>query len=168
MEGNDNFEFNEAININSQKPKEANIGEVNSSSQQTEKIIYDSREDYIKLNELGKVKDIKDEIFSFCESKNLCFLKAFFFKDLKLGEYKCTSDFNLEDTMNSVEVNHFKMDPHANYREANTYLKQLRLGKVKKMEDLNLKEVFLFKFFKFFICLENKRSVIKLFLIFFF
>ncbi len=62
---------------------------------------------------------------------------------MKLGEYQCTKDFDLEETMNSVEVNHFKMDPHANYREANTYLKLMRSGKIKKMEDLNLKEVFI-------------------------
>jgi len=58
-----------------------------------------------------------------------------------LGEYKCTDDFNLEETMNSVEINHFKMDPHAGYKDANTYLKLIKLEKIKKMEDLNLKEV---------------------------
>jgi len=61
-----------------------------------------------------------------------------------LGEFKCTEDFNLEETMNSVEINHFKMDPHANYKDAKTYLKLKKLGKIKKMEDLNLKEVKIF------------------------
>ncbi len=68
MEGNNDFEFDQAININSQKQKETNIREVNSSSQQTEKKVYDAREDYIHLNEVGKVKDIKNDIFSICES----------------------------------------------------------------------------------------------------
>jgi len=70
MEGNDDFDFDQAININSQKQKEGNIGEVNSSSHQIEKRIYEAREDYINLNENANVKDIKDEIFNFCESKN--------------------------------------------------------------------------------------------------
>ena len=76
--------------------------------------------------------------------KYLTFLKVrkFFLNlALKLGEYKSTEDFTLEDTMNSVEVNHIKMDPHCKYREANTFLKLFSSGKVKKMEDLNLNEV---------------------------
>jgi len=139
MEGNDDFDFDQIININSQKQKEAHFGEGNSSSHQIEKKIFENREEYVKLNETSNLEDIKDQIFNICQSKIILFLKS----ALQLGEYKCTDDFNLEDTMNSVEVNHFKMDPHCNYREANTYLKLIKGGKIKKIEDLNIKEVFL-------------------------
>ena len=43
--------------------------------------------------------------------------------------------------MNSVELNHFKMDPHYQYKEANTYKKLIKLEKIKDQKDLNLKEV---------------------------
>jgi len=68
MEGNDEFEFNQEININSQKNKEVNIGEINSSSHLIEKKIYEARQEYINLNEKSEVKDIKDEIFNFYQS----------------------------------------------------------------------------------------------------
>ncbi len=69
------------------------------------------------------------------------------FLGFSLGEYKCTDDFNLEETMNSVELNHFKMDPHFQYREANTYKKLIRLNKIDAIKDLDLKKVYLYIYF---------------------
>lgn len=141
MEANEEMEFGQDININADKAhKEANIGESSSSSHLIEKKIYELREEYIKLNESSNVKDIKDEIFNTSACK-IFFIFYLFLIALSLGEYKCTNDFILEETMNSVEINHFKMDPHSRYRDANTYLKLLSLGKIKKMDELNLKEV---------------------------
>jgi hypothetical protein len=59
---------------------------------------------------------------------------------LKLGEMKQTVDFNLEETMNCVELNHPKMDYHYNYKSANTYKKLHKQGLVKKITDLSFEE----------------------------
>lgn len=95
-----------------------------------EKKILENKDNYIKINESEEVEDITNMILDFS-------------KNLKLGEMIHSSDFNLEETMNSVELNHKKMDFHANYREAQTFKKLIREGKIKKMEELTNEEVLL-------------------------
>ena len=94
-----------------------------------EKIIIDNKSKYITLEEdTSAVTDITDEIFKLSEK-------------FSLGEMIHTSDFTLAETMASVQLNHFKMDPHFNNREANTFKKLLRDAKIKNIEDLTYREV---------------------------
>ena len=107
-----------------------------SNLSEPEKYILDNRSNYIKLNEDdGEVTDITKDLLSLCD-------------DFKLGQMIHTDDFTLEETMNAVELDHFKMDSHYNYKGANTYRKLLREGKIMKMEDLTYEEVsLLIKYF---------------------
>ena len=94
-----------------------------------EKYIYENKEKFIKLNEeSSEFMDITDELLNLTEN-------------FSIGEMIHTTDFTLEETMNSVELNHFKMDSHYNNFEANTFKKLIREEKVKKMEDLSNEEV---------------------------
>ncbi len=96
-----------------------------------ERFIYENKDDYVKINEgdcNNELIDVTDELMKLTEN-------------FKLGEMIKTDDFSLEDTMNSVELDHYKMDTHSNYYEVNTYRKLIREGKVKCMEDLNYEEV---------------------------
>jgi hypothetical protein len=150
MEKKDEIDIDSLIGLEkAEKQKEQKI-EINPNLI-SEKNTYDSRAKYIKLYEGEKGIDITNEIFKISESKKKVFFLfdiiynfLLYFLGFSLGDYKCTTDFNLEDTMNSVEVNHYKMDPHYNYKEANTYRKLIRLNKIDPMKDLDLKKVNIF------------------------
>ena len=102
---------------------------LNELSQQ-EKLIIDNKFKYIQLEEdISSSKDITKELLELSEK-------------FYLGEMIQTEDFSLADSMASVELNHFKMDPHFNNREANTFRKLLREGKIKIKEELTNREVF--------------------------
>jgi hypothetical protein len=93
-----------------------------------EQYILDNKEKYISLQEnQSETLDITNELLSLTEK-------------FSLGQMIHTEDFTLEETMNSVELDHFKMDAHFNYKEAGTFRKLFKLGKVKKMSDLSDKE----------------------------
>jgi hypothetical protein len=94
-----------------------------------EKNIIENKDKYILLNEnaeesLNITEDLKDLV-----------------KKLSLGQMVHTVDFKLKDTMSAVELNHFKMDPHFNNNEVETYKKLLRNGVIKPITDLNYSEV---------------------------
>jgi hypothetical protein len=101
---------------------------LNELSQQ-EKTIIDNKSKYIQLEE--------DQSASLDVTKELLELSDKFL----LGEIIHTPDFTLAETMASVELNHFKMDPHFNNREANTFRKLLKEGKIKIIEELTNREV---------------------------
>lgn len=93
-----------------------------------EQYILDNKQKYITLEESpDETLDITNELLSLTEK-------------FSMGQMVHTEDFTLEETMNSVELDHFKMDAHFNYTEAGTYKKLFRLGKVKRMSDLSYKE----------------------------
>jgi len=96
----------------------------------SEKYIYENKNKYIALNENSSemVTDITKELLDLTDA-------------FQIGEMVTTKDFTLEETMNSVELNHQKMDSHYNYYEAQTYKKLLREEKIKKIYDLNNEEV---------------------------
>ena len=102
---------------------------INELSQQENKIV-ENKSLYISLEEdtSNISEDVTDELLGLTQK-------------FSLGEMIHTSDFTLAETMSSVELNHMKMDPHFNNREANTFAKLLREGKVKNMEDLTYREV---------------------------
>jgi len=102
---------------------------MNELSQQ-EKLIIDNKLKYIQLEEdISASKDITKELLELPDK-------------FSLGEMIQTEDFSLADSMASVELNHFKMDPHFNNREANTLRKLLKEGKIKIKEELTNREVF--------------------------
>jgi hypothetical protein len=101
---------------------------INELSQQ-EKIIIENKSQYISLEEeTSNSVDITEELLDLTNK-------------FSLGEMIHTPDFTLAETMSSVELNHVKMDPHFNNREANTFTKLLREQRVKKIEDLTYREV---------------------------
>ena len=75
MDQNNDFDVNQPININTHKStKESNITEIYSGSNtQIERNIFNNKQDYINVNEELNIKDIKDEIFNFSESKKIFF-----------------------------------------------------------------------------------------------
>lgn len=114
--------------MESQSQQTQNVTNQNELSQH-EKFILQNKEKIITLNENSAYcVDVTEEILQSTEK-------------FSIGEMIHTDDFTLEETMNSVELNHYKMDSHYNYTEANTYKKLLKEGKIKKIEDLSGEEV---------------------------
>ena len=99
----------------------------------SERLIYQNRDIYIKLGEndsddtsidiTEKIKDYAKSIFS---------LKL----DLKLGEMIYSKDFNLLNSMNSLEIGHPKMDLHFDFQKAITYKKAISTNQIKDYKNL--------------------------------
>jgi hypothetical protein len=94
----------------------------------SEKYIIENKTKYIQIHEdLDSCEDITTKLLNMTE-------------ELKQGQMIHTDDFTLEETMNSVELDHFKMDSHYNFKAALTYKRLLREGRIKNIKDLNLTE----------------------------
>ncbi len=114
------------LNLNKLEPSKQNpVGNLSPS----EVFVLENQKRYIQLQEEeSSTEDITEDLLNLT-------------KKLSLGQMAHTDDFTLEETMNSVELDHFKMDSHYNFKSAMTYKRLLKEGKVKKIEDLNFIEV---------------------------
>lgn len=128
IENSDIFDGVDLKSLNLNKLEENKLGK-SSNLSSSEKFVLENQSKYIKLHEEENVcEDITQQLFSLSEK-------------LKLGQMIHTQDFTLEETMNSVELDHYKMDSHYNFKNALTYKVLLREGKIKSIDKLNYEEV---------------------------
>ena len=112
----------------------------------SERLIYQNKEIYISIGEFDRNDnsiDITGKIQDYAKS-NTC-NKI----DLKLGEMIYSKDFNLLNSMNSLEIGHPKMDLHYDFQKAITYKKALITNQIKDYDYLNYVDM-ITKFNKFF------------------